>query len=123
MKKVKKLQETSEHDEQVNLINWFATQYPKYATRLVATPNGGARNIVVAKKLKSEGVRKGFPDLNLPVAKKGFHGLYIELKKTKGGKLSEEQREWLAFLNNEGYKAVCCHGWDEARAVIVDYMR
>ncbi len=113
----------SEHDEQVALVKWFDMAYPKYAERLVATPNGGARNIVVAKKLKAEGTRAGYPDLFLPVARKGYHGLYIELKKTKGGRLSESQNDWLQFLNSEGYQAVCCHGWDEARAVIIDYMR
>ncbi|AZS49321.1 VRR-NUC domain-containing protein [Entomomonas moraniae] len=112
-----------EHDEQVALINWFATQFPKYATRLVATPNAAKRSLKLAAMMKAEGMRKGFPDLNLPVARKGFHGLYIELKRTKGGKLSDEQGEWLDFLSSEGYKAVCAKGWDEARAVIIDYMR
>lgn len=113
----------SEHAEQVALVNWFDMAYPSYTGRLVATPNGGARNIVVAKKLKAEGVRAGYPDLFLPVARKSFHGLHIELKKSKGGRLSENQKDWLAFLNSEGYQAVCCMGWDEARAVIIDYMR
>lgn len=112
----------SEHDEQVALVNWFDTAYSLYKGRLAATPNGGKRHIKTAVSLKAEGVRAGYPDLFLPVAKKDYHGLHIELK-VKKGRLSDSQKDWLNFLNSQGYKAVCCHGWDEARAVIIDYLR
>lgn len=112
----------SEHDEQVALVNWFDSAYQDYKGRLAATPNGGKRHIKTAVSLKAEGVRAGYPDLFLPVAKKDYHGLHIELK-VKKGRLSDSQKDWLNFLNSQGYKAVCCYGWDEARAVIIDYLR
>ena len=51
-------------------------------------PNGGYRNAREAANLKRQGVKAGVPDLCIPVAKGGYHGLYIEMK-TKKGKLSE----------------------------------
>lgn len=63
----------SEHDEQVTFIGWVKLNR-SYAPSLevrealqlcYAVPNGGDRNIVVAKKLKAEGVEKGMPDINL----------------------------------------------------------
>ena len=66
-------------------------------------------------------MKPGVPDLCIPVAKKGFHGLYIEMKKERGGSLTQHQINWLDLLNAEGYKAVCCHGSEKAIQVIEDY--
>src|SRR5699024_826416 len=73
----------TEHDEQVQRIRWAGLARGAYpALRwLHAVPNGGARNIVVARKLKAEGVQRGVPDLCLPVPRGPYHGLYIELKR------------------------------------------
>ncbi len=116
------MKKASEHDEQAALIKWFDTAYSLYKGRLAATPNGGKRHIRTAVSLKAEGVRAGYPDLFLPVPRNNHHGLHIELK-VKKGRLSDSQKDWLNFLNSQGYMAVCCYGWDEARAVIIDYLR
>lgn len=39
--------------------------------------NGGQRNGIVAAKLEAEGVLSSVPDLHIPIAKKGYNGLYI----------------------------------------------
>lgn len=85
-------------------------------------PNGGLRNKPVAVRLTAEGVRRGVPDMCLPVARQGYHGLYIELKRRKGGTVEPEQKEWIELLNAQGYKAEICRGFDEARAVIEEYL-
>ena len=54
--------------------------------------------------------------------KMGFHGLYIELKRIKNGRATEEQRAWLKKLTAEGYLACICHGWQAAAEVITDYL-
>ena len=112
----------TEHAEQVTLVQWFDTTYPQYAGRLFAIPNGGWRAKAQALKLQLEGVRSGVPDLFLPVAANGKHGLFIEMKRSKGGRLSPEQKDWLAYLSAAGYQAHCCAGFDEARACIVSYL-
>lgn len=68
------------------------------------------------------GVRAGVPDLFLPVPMNGKHGLFIEMKKAQGGRLSESQKKWLTWLGELGYEATCCHGWLEAREAIEAYM-
>lgn len=112
----------SEHAHQVTLINWFDAAYPKLSERLFAIPNGGHRHVATAKKMKSEGVRAGVPDCMLPVAKGGYHGIFIELKKTKTGRVSKEQKAWNEFLNEQGYLAVICYGFDEAKKAIEEYL-
>ena len=72
-----------EHKLQCLCVEWFRYWYPKGT--IFAIPNGGARNVVTAAKLKAEGVLAGVPDLCVPMARCGFHGLYIELKNGKKG--------------------------------------
>ena len=103
---------------------WADLQKKKYPELdlLFAIPNGGARHIAVARKLKAEGVKSGVPDLFLPVARLGYHGLFIELKAGKN-KLSENQIAWLEALEDEGYLAQACWGFDEAVDMILWYLR
>lgn len=113
----------SEHQEQANLIKWANLQarlYPELAL-LFAIPNGGLRDVRVARKLKLEGVKSGVPDLFLPVARRGYHGLFIELKSTKG-KPTKKQVSWLAQLDKQGFKAVVCRGFDAATGEIIRYL-
>lgn len=111
-----------EHQHQCAVIRWFDLQYKDYRGRLYASPNGGKRNLMVAMKLKAEGVRPGVPDLMLPVPSNGYHGLYIEMKKPKG-KATESQLDWIDFLNGQGYLALVCCGFDEAKAAIEKYLQ
>lgn len=110
-----------EHQEQVALVRWFDLQYPKLEGKLFAVPNGGFRHKLTALKLRAEGLRPGVPDLVLPMPRHGYHGLYIELK-TKTGKPSELQEEWVQFLNDQGYLAEFCYGWESARDLIKKYL-
>lgn len=113
-----------EHDEQVALFQWIALErnIPELGL-LFAIPNGGKRHIFTAKKLKAEGVKPGVPDLFLPVARGGYHGLFLEMKREKGGRLSQHQKEWGEALTAQGYVVVSCPGWDAARHVLLLYLK
>ena len=113
----------TEHDEQKALVKWFDLQYPALRGRLAACPNGGQRNVSVAAKLKAEGVRPGYPDLNLLVPRHGFAGLFIEMKRQKGGSLTPEQADWLEFLGAQGFMGVVCKGFDAARETVANYLQ
>lgn len=78
-----------------------------------AIPNGGKRNAKEAYFMKRTGVKAGVPDLCVPVAKRGYHGLYIEMKYGKN-KATEAQEKWIELLNNNGYFAKVCVGAKEA---------
>lgn len=124
---MKKRQNTTptEHAEQValmQLVSLHLGRWPELRL-LYAIPNGGHRHIAVAKKLAAEGVRPGVPDLCLPVARGGYHGLYVELKRTKGGAVSDVQGDWHKALVHEGYAVVVCYGCDQAWGAIANYMR
>ena len=90
----------TEHEEQValmRLVEMHKGRWPELGM-LFHIPNGGNRNIITAKKLKAEGVKKGVPDLCLPIPRGEHHGLFVELKKQKGGTTSPEQKAWIGAL-------------------------
>lgn len=81
--------------------------------RLCTAAQGAAR--------KRMGVKKGVPDLCLPVQRGGYAGLYIEMKRP-GGHIREEQRWWLEHLTLQGYCAEVCFSWEEARECLKNYL-
>lgn len=114
----------SEHQEQCAVISWWwrvhnTYQLPPFA--LLAVPNGGARDPITGSRLKAEGVRRGTPDLFLEAARRGYHGLRIEMKAI-GGRESEEQEEFGLYLERAGYQFRFCHGADVAITTIKDYL-
>jgi hypothetical protein len=109
----------SEHTEQCALFEWATwneARIPELAL-LMHIPNGGKRSRGVAGQLKAAGVKAGVPDLFLPVARHGAHGLWIELKVGRN-RLSREQREWLLALQRQGYDAHAVFGWQDAARLL-----
>lgn len=117
----------SEHDEQALAVEWARLnvgRYPPLAW-LYAIPNGGHRHIRQAAMLKAEGVLAGVSDLCLPYPHSGYHGLYIESKRTDGhpSDVSQEQRAFIDWANANGYRAVVCFGADAIIAALVEYLK
>ena len=116
--------EPLEAEEQKALFEWagyMGGRHPELRF-MYHVPNGGRRNAREAAMLKAEGVKAGVPDIVLPASRGGYHGLYIELKRQKSGSLSKEQREYLEYLKEQGYRAVMCRGWRQAADVIQAYL-
>lgn len=110
-----------EAQEQQALFQWAAYQKGKEYQLLYHIPNGGKRDVITAVRLKAEGVKAGVPDLFLPVARKHYHGFYIELKAGKN-KPTYNQIIWLRDLAEQGYKCAVCYGWQQAAEEIKKYL-
>jgi len=111
---------SQEHFEQVAVVNYIKYQYPNV---LFTASSGGMRtNWHQAKMNKAAGYSAGCPDILIFESRKGLHGLMIELK-TKTGRLSPEQKNWLAELEKRGYKSAVAYGSDNAIAIIDIYLR
>ena len=119
-----KIKLSSEADEQIVVIEWCSLMAIRYKgiDKIFHIPNGGSRNKIEAARLKAQGVKKGVPDLCLPVPLWGYHGLYIEMKYDRG-KTSADQDEWIAFLSAQGYKTAVCYGATEAINEIEKYYK
>lgn len=108
----------TEKEEQAAFVHWL--QLAKIV--FYAIPNGEKRDLITAVQLKRQGVKAGVPDLCIPLARKGHHGLYIELKRVSGGVVSAEQEKWIDLLTKNGYKALVCLGWIQAKEAVEDYL-
>lgn len=124
-----------DNEEQRNqgaLIKWWdATCHEFHLDHrlLFAIPNGaGLFGPVTGAILKRTGLRAGAPDLFLARPKFGAfdtdrrHGLFIEMKTTKGV-VSEEQTLYHNHLKNWGYEVAVCRSWKEARDAIIKYVK
>lgn len=116
----------AEHREQVALMQWWAFACRAYGvpeSMLFAIPNGGRRDPVTGARLKAEGVRAGIPDLFLAVQRGGKGGLFVEMKRADGGRLTPAQVSTMSHLMRMGYRVCVCHGWEKARDAIEAYLR
>ena len=101
----------TEHEEQREVVRWFRQSWP--GVRIFAIPNGGARSKATAGRLKAEGVASGVPDLFVPAWR-----LWIEMKRSKGGSLSPEQKDWRTYLESVDYWVIVGKGADHAKQQI-----
>jgi hypothetical protein len=107
-----------EYQEQMSLARWL----DKNNVLFYHCPNGGYRRHEEAAKFKAMGVKAGVPDICVPIARSSHHGLYLELKRTSGGTLSEAQKWWRDELIKQGYAWFEAKGAQEAIAIIKNYL-
>lgn len=114
----------TETAEQQTLFQWARMMCGKWPELklLYHIPNEGKRSQKTGARMKAEGLKKGVPDICLPVARGGNHGLYIELKRVENSRVTQEQLEWIEALMAQGYVAAVCRGCDEAIRLITDYL-
>ena len=72
-------------------------------------------------ELIAEGLKAGVPDVHLPVARGGFHSLYIDMK-IPGNKPTEKQLVWHVLLREQGHKVEVTYGADAAIQAVCDYL-
>lgn len=115
----------TEYDHQKYVFQWAAQpsirgRYPEleFLFHIKNETKGGAQQVA---KDKASGVKKGVPDLFLPVPVGKYHGLWIEMKK-EDGRASREQLWWLEHLKANGYACAVCYGWQQATEVLEWYL-
>jgi hypothetical protein len=113
----------TEHEIQRTFVAWChknEAAHPELQL-LFAVPNGGARSPRTAAKLKLEGLRPGVPDMCLPVPSGNFAGLWLEFK-TPVGRVSPEQKAYIALLEKCCQRVVIVRSAQEAAAAIMGYL-
>jgi hypothetical protein len=123
----------TEAQEQRALIQWAAQGAPAAMRRdlelLHAVPNAGGftggfrRNGRRVVGGMAQGVKAGVPDLFLPVPRGGANGLYIEMKRRRDYRVSEEQAQWLNRLARLGYACAVACGAEAAQEAVQDYLK
>lgn len=119
------MQKISEAQHQAAVVKWtqqpeIRAMWPELAL-LYHIPNGGTRDAIEGRHLKQQGVKRGVPDLCLPVARGAYHAMYIELK-TDTGRATPEQKWWGEKLLQQGCMWEVCHGWESAVRALEWYL-
>src|ERR1044072_2253058 len=108
----------TEQQEHFALMHWIKTQ-PNIRGLIIHIRNEGRRDVKYGNKLKRMGLRAGVSDFFLPLPTKMYHGLWIELKRKKGSRESDEQKAWLLKMRALDYCACFAYGWEDARDIIL----
>lgn len=110
----------SEDMEQTLLFDWIRL-HPDIAPYCIHIANQRQTSIVMGKKLKCMGVMAGVSDVFIAIPKNGFSGMWLELK-TKTGRATPIQKDFLTRMEVAGYKSVIANGFDSARLEIIQYL-
>lgn len=71
-------------------------------------------------KNKQQGLRAGLPDLLIVIPRGPL--LFLEMKRVKGGVVSEKQKQWINVLNNiNNVHAEVAKGFEHALEIIKKY--
>lgn len=103
----------TEQQEQELLVQYLELKGIKFSALPLDT---FSQHWSVKNRNKRIGVRPGVPDL-LCIVKDRL--LFIEMKKEKGGRLTENQKNWIETLNKcRGVRAYVARGFEEAKKLI-----
>ena len=118
-----------EDTEQALVFEWAS--YRPILRFMFSIPNGSylagdikARSQQMTR-LKKQGLKTGVSDIFLPIASKGYHGMFIEMKRRKvdgPSKVSPDQDVFLQEMHDQGYEVEVCYGAEEAIVAIQDYL-
>lgn len=110
---IDKMPAPSEDSEQFVVVSWLRFN----RIRFTHPANGGVRHIATAVRMKRQGQSAGIPDLLIfdpPKHRLECHSTAVEMKRTKGGTVSEAQQDWLLALEERGWLTIIAHGANEA---------
>lgn len=110
-----------EEDEQIAFVQWcrlYNIVVHHSGNELAgSTPALRRRGV----KMKRLGTSKGFPDLLVFIPVYGTTGevdcyqmCALEMKRKRGGRVTQEQKEWLEILQASGVMCAVCRGAEEA---------
>lgn len=122
----------TERDECEWLMQWAAVKRhegTRLSDLLIMIPNGtklagdARARAIQMNRMKDIGFKPGVFDYLLPVMVGASPGLWLEMKRIKGGIVSPEQRKFDELMHALGWQTAICSGFEEARRVIVRYLK
>lgn len=125
----------TEEDECIAFYDWVQLQ-PDIRRDVFHIKNGGSLKkkqvsskgqikliSLEGKRLKRMGVKKGVFDYFMQIPNRYYHGLYIEVKRTKFYVISQEQKDFQVQAIARGFAALFCFGADHAIRAVKEYLQ
>lgn len=110
-----------ESDLQKRCVLTLQRRYSQFEGSWNHSPNEGKRTEFQGAILKAMGMRRGWPDLEIMVARQGYHGLFIEFKSLKGS-ASKDQKEVRKTLEEQGYRYELVKSHSQFLDIVHDYL-
>lgn len=104
---------STEEQEQRKFFDYLALQSDPLCKLPYHQVNQGKRGYQYAKMLQRTGMKRGIPDVFIPIPKGIYHGFFIEFK-VRPNKPTEDQEQWLDALTSQGYLCMVAYSGDEA---------
>lgn len=114
----------SENQIQADFFRWAAMRSREIPDLelLYHVPNGSYKSPAARGLFKRIGQKAGVPDVHFPVGGVGgYLSLYIEFK-TKVGRLSENQKEWIGRLEAANNRVAVCRTWWDAVNEVLEHL-
>lgn len=128
-----------ESDDQATYFDWLKTVRVNYKVGAglanvplfdfaFAVPNGSMlagdskQRAKYMAFLRRRGLKPGVSDIVIALPIGTYHGMYLELKRLKGGVVTKEQRDWQALMLRVGYLAVIARGFEAAKSATLNYL-
>jgi len=106
-----------EEEEQAVVVEYLELKGHKFTS----IPNSTfTKSWSVKRRNKEQGLRAGLPDLVCIV---NDNLIWIEMKRTKGGTVSQAQKDWIAALEAAGQTVRVCKGAEAAIEFIKEIER
>jgi len=109
----------SESEEQRRFVIEVKLNYKDFI--VFSVPNGGSRNKIEASRLKNEGLLAGVPDLCVLMPNSKM--VFIEMKKQKGGVISNNQKKLINQINKNGFDVIIGYGYLDAISKFESYLK
>lgn len=112
---------STEYDECILLKDWLDMLIQRRQIKnYTHVPNETyTESMTQKKKNKDQGVRPGFPDYVILTNK---CLIVIEMKRVKGGEVSDNQKVWLQHFTELGIPNTVANGFDEAKEFVNKYI-
>lgn len=126
MKRFTKRRRNREEQEQTMFFDYCrlrsqqADAKPHYDL-VYAIPNERKASVARHIALRRAGLKKGIPDICVPIPNDKYSSLYIEMK-VKPNRATPEQMTLLKKLNGVGHYAVICWSGEDAINILENYI-
>ncbi len=120
---MKLYENSTERQECIALVQWANANY-KTRGRLIHIPNEGKRSRITGSLLKLMGLIPGCSDYFLAVPTEHYHGLFLEMKRSKKPKArpSPNQLRFIEHMRDNKYHGSVCWGARDAVTLIEQYL-
>ena len=120
------IQPPTEHQEQSAVVSYLQAAYPDVL--FWSTPNGAhlagtaGHRAASVNILKSQGMLPGVSDLLIFEPRGGYSCMFLEMKRTSGSKVHENQEWFIAQIEARGAFGVVAFGAEDAIFYIDRYL-